>query len=403
MNRYVDMLKDDYDLVVVAPRVFRRSPRYEDADGCRIYRFPAFLAERLLVEYEKVPYFRLSLYMISAVITTLKVIRRERCDIVNSHFVLPTGLVGLIAARLLRRSTLLTVYGTDLTLYRIAYFRPLIRAILDGAGKSFAISEYARDTALEFKPRREIPVVFLCGVDPDKFRPGLDGSAVRRKASAGPDDFLVLTVANLTQRRKRVDVLIRAISRLQDERLKLLIVGQGPLRAELDELADELGISSRMKTIDFVEESGLPQVYAAADLFVLASEEEGLGVPLIEAMSSSRPVIASRTSGLLSLIKDGQNGVFFETNNDEDLARKIAMVRDDADLRTRLAHAARDAAQDLFSQDRQRRKITALVEDLLKPDGETGTDPHTPKQGQTLGARGETRRGQTLKNHDNPK
>ena len=196
MKRYVEMLKDDYEIVVVTPRVFKKSLKLEITSGCKVYRFPSFLSDKLLVEYNKLPVARLALYMLSGILKTLSVIRKEKCDIVNAHFVLPTGLMGLIAGKLLRKPVMLTVYGTDLTLHRGAIFRPLVRMILNGIRSGFSISHYARDIADEFGSSNQFPVILLCGVDTDKFKPGLDGDIIRRENEIATDDFLILTVLN---------------------------------------------------------------------------------------------------------------------------------------------------------------------------------------------------------------
>lgn len=365
MNRYVTMLEDRYEVAVVAPRVFRKSLRYEETAGCKVYRFPSFLSDKLLVEYKRLPVFRLALYMVSGLLKTISVVRKEKCDLVNAHFVLPTGLMGLLAGRLTRRPVLMTIYGTDLTLYRIPVFNSLVRMILNGADAGFAISDYARDVASRFRPREETEVIFLCGVETDRFRPGLDGDEIRKQAGVSRDDCLILTVANLTQRRKRIDILLRALADLEDQDTKLLVVGKGPLRSELDALARELGIFDRVKYIDFIDDARLPEVYAAADLFVLPSEEEGLGIPVMEAMACGLPVIASRATGLLSLVRDGEDGLFFEMNNNRDLAGKIERLYGDAGLRNSLARNARRSAEKYFSRDVQKNRIAALIDALL--------------------------------------
>ncbi len=365
MNRYVEMLSDRYEVAVVAPRVFRKSLRYEETAGCKVYRFPSFLSDKLLVEYKRLPVFRLALYMISGLLKTIAVVRKEKCDLVNAHFVLPTGLMGLLAGRLLRKPVLMTIYGTDLTLYRIPVLNSLIRMILNGADAGFAISNYARDVASRFNPKKEAEVIFLCGVDTDKFRPDLDGGKIREEIGIDRDDFLILTVANLTQRRKRIDILLRALAGTREKVIKLLVVGQGPLKPGLEALALELKISERVRYIDFVADEKLPNVYATADLFVLPSEEEGLGIPVMEAMACGLPVIASRATGLLSLVRDGEDGVFFEMNNDQDLAGKIERLYGDAGLRNSLGHNARLSAEKYFSRDVQKQKITGQIDALF--------------------------------------
>ncbi|PRY12309.1 glycosyltransferase involved in cell wall biosynthesis [Pontibacter ummariensis] len=142
---------------------------------------------------------------------------------------------------------------------------------------------------------------------------------LRRALKISTKNFNVLFVGRL-EPQKSVDTLLKAVSLLKDKipSIKLLLVGEGSLRAELERLALELGLK------DIVEFRGVtlkPEEYfAVCDLFVLPSIFEGMGIVLLEAFRASLPVIASNTEGPGELITHGQTGLLFEPLQHKELA-----------------------------------------------------------------------------------
>ena len=102
-----------YKITVVTPKIYRDSRFFEEKDGVSIYRFPFFSRNKLLIEYEKVPYFRMVLYFLSGLVVTGYVILRRKCSLIHAHWAIPTGLIGALAGSLLGKPLVVTIHGSD--------------------------------------------------------------------------------------------------------------------------------------------------------------------------------------------------------------------------------------------------------------------------------------------------
>lgn len=183
------------------------------------------------------------------------------------------------------------------------------------------------------------------GVDTTKYRPPMPSEKVeaRRKCRLPQDALIVLYVGRL-EGMKGVDVLLKGWSRLPEEQLsyyRLLLVGDGPERKNLERLAETLNISSSIKILG--EQSEVLPFYQSAELFVLPSRTEGLSNALLEAMSAGLPVIASEVGGAKDLIVEQENGFFFRSEDEQELAAKLCLLLADPNLRAKFGCGARSS------------------------------------------------------------
>ena len=144
---------------------------------------------------------------------------------------------------------------------------------------------------------------------------------IRAKLGVADTDPIVLYAAKL-QARKHPDDLLRAAARLKDRgiRFHVVMVGSGEMTAELVELTSRLGLEN-VHFHGFVNQSVLPQIYGAADVFVLPSENEPWGLAVNEAMCAGLPIVASAEVGCVAdLVRAGVNGQTFAAGDVEGLA-----------------------------------------------------------------------------------
>ncbi|MGN1234528.1 MAG: glycosyltransferase [Christensenellaceae bacterium] len=183
------------------------------------------------------------------------------------------------------------------------------RRIVSSADAFIASSSAAKHKLEVYGAKGEIFVSFLT-VDIDRY--------LVEKTSAGSS--ALITVGGLIER-KGVDLLIRAVARLQGT--KLIVVGNGPERETLEALARECGVDAEFT--GFLEGEALRNAYARADAFVLATREDCFGLVLLEAMCASLPVISSKyADGAYDLIDD--NGAIADPFCEEEFAEAIARV-----------------------------------------------------------------------------
>jgi sugar transferase (PEP-CTERM/EpsH1 system associated) len=188
------------------------------------------------------------------------------------------------------------------------------------------------------------------GVDTVRFLPADDGEkgAIRERLGLGLRSFVVGSVGRLDPV-KDYGTLIRAFRAVDDEEASLLLVGDGPCRAEWDHLASELGISGRVRILG--EREDIPALMRAMDVFVLPSIAEGMSNTILEAMASGVPVLATKVGGNPELVLDGMTGTLFEPQDVDGLGAILEVYRGDRMLRWRHGSAGRDRALSRYSLD----------------------------------------------------
>ena len=169
----------------------------------------------------------------------------------------------------------------------------------------------------------------------------VDRDAVRRSWKIPASASVVLFCAKLQPWKAPQDVL-EAFARASVPDSFLVYAGDGPLRGALEQSARELGVAERMRILGFVNQSQLPSVYRAADLFVLPSLYEPFGLVVNEAMLCGCPVaVSDRVGAKYDLVREGENGYIFPTGNVEALAAICRDLLPDTEKRGRMGEAAR--------------------------------------------------------------
>lgn len=163
--------------------------------------------------------------------------------------------------------------------------------------------------------------------------------------SLGADiDKPVVLYASKFQRRKHPDDLLKAVARLQERGVQcsVLMVGSGEMQTELQQLVTQLNLPDVHFT-GFINQSDLPRIYGASDIFVLPSENEPWGLIVNEVMCAGLPVVIADEVGCVpDLIVEGDNGFLFKAGDVDDLARRIEPLLVDAELRKRMGQKSRE-------------------------------------------------------------
>jgi len=208
----------------------------------------------------------------------------------------------------------LNAYRSDIwrrlrPIWRRATYGMLGRA-LPLASAIISNSRYTAEVLLRWHPRcvDRIEVAWV-GVDHGFFD-------VPRVSSEGRPKLL--TVCRLSEPRKNVDLVLRALAGLKDQfKFEYVVAGEGHLRADLESLAESLGLSSRVSFVGRVSDEELRRLYAESNLFVLAASivpgsHEGFGIVYLEAAASGVPSLAARLAGAAEAVGDGQSGYFVD-------------------------------------------------------------------------------------------
>jgi len=188
-----------------------------------------------------------------------------------------------------------------------------------------------------------------------------------------PDDAPLLLFAGRLAPQKGVDDLLSAIDLIQYglPGLRALIVGDGPLRAQLEATARAFRLDAMVRFAGHRDD--VPRLLAASDLLVLPSLYEGLPNVVLEAMRLARPVVATAAPGTTEVVDDGRTGLLVPVRDPPALAQAIRTVIHDPELARRLGDAGRARVAAEFRLDAMIGQFAALYEELARAKGRGAT------------------------------
>ena len=209
-------------------------------------------------------------------------------------------------------------------------------------------------------------VIVNNGINQDKFNPDLRFKNVRQELGIKDEEIVVLFIARFIHQKqplKLIKAFIKAAPQL--DKLRLLMVGDGDQQAEAIELAKESGLADRIIFQSFRQD--VPDVLAAADIFVLPSLWEGLPIGLLEAMAMGKAIIGTQVDGTSEVIHPHENGLLLSLENLEDnLAAAIIELATDPDSRKQLGETAKSTVTKKFSASSMTRQIEGIYLKLLQ-------------------------------------
>lgn len=210
---------------------------------------------------------------------------------------------------------------------------PLIRFLWKRAAAVVANSRGLADLARKSAGATPIGLI-PNGVDPTRFAPADELSR------EGP---VRLVFVGRLVRQKGLDVLLEALSRLpRDACYEATIIGDGPLREDLANMAGRLGLGGKVRFAGWVSRADMPQELRHGDAFVFPSRDEGMPNAVLEAMASGLAVAATRIAGNEELVEDGSTGFLVPPDDPDALAGVLARLVADRNLCWRLGTAGRD-------------------------------------------------------------
>jgi glycosyltransferase involved in cell wall biosynthesis len=197
--------------------------------------------------------------------------------------------------------------------------------------------------------------------------------ALAARAESFPQEkqgILVVSVGNL-RKQKRHDVLLEAIAiaRKSVPNLKCWIIGEGPLRHDLEQRAQSLGLLEDGGIQFLGKRRDVPALLRLADIFVLASDHEGYPNAVQEALAAGLPVVATRVGAVPDMIKDGENGFLVSAGDYNQLAERIAYLASQPSERVRMGLSARKYAEENFSLERLCRDLMGIYNHVLGKSG----------------------------------
>lgn len=315
-------------------------------DGVRVIRAPVFFRRELAVAN----FPSMFAYLPTGFMRGLSLGRRGAFDLINTHFVVPTGPLGHALARWHGLPNVLSVHGGDLfdpskasSPHRHAPLRAAVRSMLRRAD---AVVGQSRDTVRHvsdlYSVDRDVGLIPL-GID----RPPRVAHASRERFGLPQDAFVLVTIGRLVAR-KATHRLVATMAQSALPNAHLLIVGDGPERERIEQTAAALGIADRVHLLGQVSDEEKHAALSVADVFATTSQHEGFGLVFLEAMAFGLPILCYDRGGQTDFLTSGDTGFVVRLNDESEFARALTELHADRASRERFGRHNIDLVEQYF-------------------------------------------------------
>jgi glycosyltransferase involved in cell wall biosynthesis len=334
-------------------------------NGVRVVRVPVFFRKELAVAN----FPSMLAYLPTGFARGLELVRHGAFDVINTHFVVPTGPLGHALARWRGLPNVLSVHGGDLfdpskksSPHLHAPLRAAVRAMLKSAD---AVVGQSRDTVRHvtdlYGVKRGVGLIPL-GID----RPTAPAHTSRAQFGVPEDAFLLVTIGRLVAR-KATTRLVETIAATGLSNAHLLIVGDGPDREAIQQRAAQLGIAKRIHLLGQVNDAEKHAALAVADAFVTTSQHEGFGLVFLEAMAFGLPIVCYDRGGQTDFLKSGETGFVVRLNDETAFTRAIVDLHVDMQRRHGFGEHNRSLVENYFIDTCARRYEEVFEEVVARP------------------------------------
>lgn len=298
------------------------------------------------------PVFDFQPYSLALASQLSSLIRRFKIDVIHSHYALPHAVSALLAKDVVGTPVkcVTTLHGTDITVIgKHPSMIEITRYAIEKSDVVTAVSNSLKrdsEEKLGVTPGR-IQTVYNF-INPKFFNPQMAPPT----CEGDIEKLKMVHVSNLRKVKRPVDVIkiFHGILKRMDRPVELLVVGEGPLQYDMENLVEELGIQQHVKFLGV--RSNIGALIACSDMVLLPSKTESFGLAALEGMACGVPVLASRVGGLPEVIEDGKSGILFEMGNVEEAAEKAVAVLKDKEKYKIIKKGAFDTANVKFSMNK---------------------------------------------------
>jgi glycogen(starch) synthase len=302
-----------------------------------------------------------SVFLLVGSLGALSLLRRWRPDVIVAFFGVPCGAIAWITKLFAGIPYLVSLRGGDVPGFRpydfAVYHRlvsPLLHLVWRQAGAVVANSHGLCEMARSFDNRVDTQVI-PNGVDIHRF------SVPQDRDWRTPR---LLFVGRLVYQ-KGLDILVQALGNLKDLPWTLRLVGDGPHRPVLEDLAHELGIAERIEFTGWLGSDAISDQYQACNMFVFPSRHEGMPNAVLEAMACGLPVIASHIAGNEELVVPGVTGFLVAPEDPRALGEALGSLLPDASQWKQMGLAARRRVEEYYTWDRVASGYLSLLQEMI--------------------------------------
>lgn len=326
---------------------FQGLPFYEEIEGIRVHRV------RILFRKSRdvASFLSMLSYLPFGFFKGFSLCKKNHYNVINTHFAVPSGPLGYVLGKLFHIPNVLSLHGGDiydpskkLSPYRNVFFRNVVRFILNRADRVVAQSSNTRDNAVKyFSPRKEI------GIIPLAFHPPSLTETARNELGLKDGDFLLITIGRIIKR-KAIDTMVSALGKIPDDRVKLLIAGDGPEKEHIASLARRLNIEKRVIFLGYVSDENKYRFISVSDLFISTSLHEGFGIVFMEAMYCGLPIICTNHGGQVDFLAHEKNALLMDVGDVDACAGYIRRFIEEPALYRACSENNRKKVRDFYAE-----------------------------------------------------
>ena len=330
------------DSVTVLTSQYGELPACESVEGVTVHRVPVLFRTKK----DTASHLSMLSFVPSAIAKSGALYRVMPFDVVNTHFAIPTGPAGHRIARSRRVPNVLSIHGGDifdpskrLSPHRTPGLWRTVRAMVRKATAVVAqSSDTVGNTRKYYGITREIETIPL-GIKPNPHPPG-DRTAL----ALPPTDLVLCTVGRLVKR-KNLAGLLDILARLRSESpVRLLVIGDGPGRQELEARSHALGLTGLVTFTGRISEESKYAYLSVSDLYVSTAMHEGFGLVFLEAMECSLPVVCYDRGGQTDFLRDGVTGHVVALNDAAAFEQRLRELAVDPARRNRMGPITRSTS-----------------------------------------------------------
>ena len=333
-------------------------------------RLEAFLENVFFheVSIPKYPLFDYAPYETALAGKIVEIVRSNNLDLLHVHYAIPHASAALLAKQILAEDNkdipvLTTLHGTDITLVgREASYEPVVSWSINNSDAVTAVSKsLVEDTLEHFQVKRKV-LMIPNFIDFNRFN---KKPKEHFKKAIAPNNEKILVHTSNFRKVKRVDDVIRLFHIVQHEiPSKLLLIGDGPERSNIEKTCRELKVCDKVTFLG--KQEAIEEILSVCDLFILPSERESFGLSALEAMACEVPVISTNAGGLAEVNIHGKTGYTSEIGNYEEMAQFALDLLQNEEKLESFRHAALEQAKK-FNLEDIRLQYIELYNKLIKP------------------------------------
>ncbi len=293
------------------------------------------------------PLFEYAPYETALASKLVDVIKYENLDLLHVHYAIPHAAVAYMAKKILLSEgryipVVTTLHGTDITLVgQNASYAPVVAFSINKSDGITAVSDSLKKATLtHFDIKKEIKVIpnFI------DFRRFQKRNKDHFKKAIAPDGEKILTHVSNFRKVKRVEDVIHIFKAVYDKiPCKLLLIGDGPERQNIERLCRDIGLCHEIRFLG--KQDAVEELLAISDLFVMPSGSESFGLAALEAMACEVPVISSNVGGLPEVNIHGETGFLSDVGNVKEMAENAIKILENEELAATFGKNALEQAQ----------------------------------------------------------